>query len=104
MAQFDVYLNTNPRSYNTVPYLLDVQSDLLSILATRVVVPLMTIDAFGQPSKRLNPVFEIELFDVVMSTAELAGVPASTLGRKVTSLPDKRDTIIAALDLLLTGI
>ena len=104
MAQFDVYLNTNPRTYITVPYLLDVQSDLLETLTTRVVVPLMNIGYFGQPAKRLNPVFEIEQLEVVMSTTELAGVRANILGRKATSLSDQRDSIIAALDLLLTGI
>jgi toxin CcdB len=39
-----------------------------------------------------------------MSTAELAGVPARILGDKVLSLKSKRDEIIAALDMLFTGI
>lgn len=39
-----------------------------------------------------------------MSTAELAGVSIRALGDKVTSLKNKRDEIIAALDLLFTGI
>jgi len=40
MAQFDVYRNAHPATRARVPYLLDVQSDLLETLATRVVVPL----------------------------------------------------------------
>lgn len=47
MAQFDVYENPDPNSKATVPYLLDVQADLLNKLATRVVVPLMTGAAMG---------------------------------------------------------
>jgi toxin CcdB len=39
-----------------------------------------------------------------MSTAELAGVSNRALGEKVASLKNKRDEIIAALDLLFTGI
>ncbi|HEY4696994.1 MAG TPA: CcdB family protein [Gallionella sp.] len=39
-----------------------------------------------------------------MSTAELAGVSNRSLGDKVGSLKNKRDEIIAALDLLFTGI
>ncbi|CAA6816935.1 MAG: Unknown protein [uncultured Thiotrichaceae bacterium] len=40
MAQFDVYRNNNPASQEHIPYLLDVQSDLLDVLNTRVIVPL----------------------------------------------------------------
>jgi toxin CcdB len=39
-----------------------------------------------------------------MSTAELAGVSIRALGDKVASLKSKRDEIIAALDLMFTGI
>ncbi|MFA6922059.1 MAG: CcdB family protein [Gallionella sp.] len=39
-----------------------------------------------------------------MSTAELAGVSCRSLGDKVASLANKRSEIIAALDLLFTGI
>lgn len=41
---------------------------------------------------------------VVMSTAELAGVPNRSMGDKVATLKSKRDEIIAALDMLFTGI
>jgi len=47
MAQFDVCTNPNPASAKRIPYLLDVQSDLLSSLATRVVVPLATLETLG---------------------------------------------------------
>ena len=38
MAQFDVYRNTNPATRTRIPYLLDIQSDLLESISTRVVV------------------------------------------------------------------
>ena len=38
MARFDVYRNSGPHT-DAVPYLLDVQSDLLYGLETRVAVP-----------------------------------------------------------------
>lgn len=41
MAQFDVHANPNPSTQEEIPYLLDIQSDLLESLATRVVVPLV---------------------------------------------------------------
>ena len=104
MAQFDVYLNPNPDTRKSIPYLLDVQAELLDTLATRVVVPLILAEEMGLAAKHLNPQFKIKGVAVVMSTAELAGIPNRSLGNKVASLKSKRDEIIAALDLLLTGI
>ena len=103
MAQYDVYENPNPETRSAVPYLLDVQADLLAPLATRVVVPLRTVAAMGGAAHHLNPGFTVGGTPVVMSTAELAGVPQKALGAKVSSLKDKRDDILAALDFLFTG-
>ena len=103
MAQFDVYENTNPDTQKIVPYLLDIQANLLEDLATHVVVPLIPVSVMGKAAKHLNPVFTIKKTNVVMSTAELAGVPTRILGEKVASLSDYRNEIIAALDFLFTG-
>ena len=103
MAQFDVYENPNEETNQTVPYLLDLQADLLDNLATRVVVPLVAATLIGRAVKHLNPRFKIEGEAVFMSTAELAGVPRSALGEKVASLRKQRKEIIAALDFLFTG-
>ena len=104
MAQFDVYLNPNADTCATIPYLLDVQADLLDSLATRVVVPLVLAEEMGLAARQLNPKFNVQGVAVVMSTAELAGVASRALGHKVESLKDMRDEIIAALDLLFSGI
>src|ERR1017187_2983517 len=104
MAQFDVYLNPNADTSKAIPYLLDVQADLLDRLATRVVVPLILAEEMGLVAKHLNPQFKVKGTAGVMSTAELAGVSSRSLGDKVASLKTKRDEIIAALDLLFTGI
>lgn len=103
MAQYDVYKNPNEETNQTIPYLLDIQADLLDNLATRVVVPLLTASAIGKPAKYLNPQFEIRHETIFMSTAELAGVPVRVLGERVGSLKDQRQAIIAALDFLFTG-
>lgn len=105
MAQFDVYRNVNPASSARIPYLLDVQSDLLDPLATRVVVPLCQPEVLkGRLAERLNPVFEVEGRKVVMLTPELAGVSRKILGDKIDNLSGERVAIIAALDLLIAGI
>ena len=103
MAQFDVFENQNPSTKKEIPYLLDVQANLLDDLATHVVVPLVRASVMGKAAKHLNPEFKINRTKVVMSTAELAGVPVSILGNKVESLAEYRREIIAALDFLFVG-
>ena len=104
MAQFDVYANPNPDTNHAVPYLLDVQSDLLEPLATRVVVPLVRQLVMPRPARHLNPVFEIQGVQVVISTAELVGVHIQALGEKVDALAEQRDAIMRALDFLISGV
>ncbi len=103
MAQFDVCLNPNPDSAPAVPYLLEVQSDLLEPVSTRVVVPLALLSERGQPAKYLNPQFEIEGVLVVMVTEQIAGIPKRALGKRVLSLVVQRDQIIDAIDFLFSG-
>jgi toxin CcdB len=103
MAQFDVYANPNPETKRSIPYLLDVQTDLLNDLTTRVVVPLYSASSMNKTATHLNPRFSIKRTTVTMSTAELAGVTVTSLGEKVCSLKEHRNEIIAALDFLITG-
>src|SRR3990167_11269376 len=98
--QFDVFRNVNVDTKRQFPYLLDIQANLLSELATRVVVPLMYRNYFGKTAKTLNPIFIIENKEVVMVTSELAGVSIKALGEKVKSLIESRYDIMNALDLL----
>ncbi len=105
MAQFDVYRNANPVSRSRIPYLLDVQAELLDAIATRVVVPLCDVQLLkGKLAERLNPTFQIEGRTVALVPPELAGVPRKTLGERVGNLSSERFAIIAALDLVFTGI
>jgi toxin CcdB len=103
MAQFDVYANSNRETCDLFPFLLDVQAEILDNLPTRVVVPLLTRSAISKPIPVLNPVFEIQQTEVIMSTPQLVGVNSYILGTKVCSVKEKRDVIIEALDLLFTG-
>ena len=104
MAQFDVYRNSNPATRARIPYLLDVQSDLLDPLATRIVVPLCKPEVLsGKPAERLNPAFEVEGRKLLMLTPQLAGVTQKALGERVANLSTERASIIAALDLAFTG-
>lgn len=104
MAQFTVHKNANTRTRAEVPFLLDVQSDLLSVLATRVVVPLYRIEALGSGGMaRLTPVLRFQERDLVAVVPELAGVPRRALGPAVGDLSAARAELLQAMDLLLTG-
>jgi toxin CcdB len=101
MAQFDVYRNPGPDAKH-VPYLLDVQSDLLSDVVTRIVVPLARATLHPKAA-RLYPEFEIDGVRLIMLTTDLAGVGKSEIGVRVGSLMDHRDTIRDALDFAFQG-
>ena len=104
MAQFDVYPNPEPSQQDKIPFLLDLQCDLLHSLNTTVVAPLYDLESTGRPAMRgVMPVFEVGGRKVVMVTPELAGVPLKRLPPKVGNLATQRDSIIAALDFLFTG-
>jgi toxin CcdB len=104
MAQFSVYRNKSARTKATFPLLVDVQSDLLQDLQTRVVVPLTKAAALTKrPVAQLTPVLEFESEAYVLMTPQLAGVARNELGVAIGNLADRRDTIFAALDFLLTG-
>jgi len=100
MAQFDVYENLNPRTNEDIPFLLDIQNDILKNLSTRVVVPLVLN---MKPAKILNPQFQINNLTLTMSTAEMAGISTDILGSIVCSVEDKKYEIISAVDFMITG-
>ena len=105
MAQFGVHRNANPASREAYPLLLDVQSDLMADLRTRVVIPLCRLTAMnGAPVTTLMPVCAVAGEDYVVLTPQLAAIAERELGPAVESLAVHRDAIVAALDLLLTGV
>lgn len=105
MPQFAVYKNRNSATRGRFPLLLDVQSDLLESLSTRVVVPLSPVGIAREAAMRqLAPILAIDGKDYVMLTPQLAGVSARELGQSIGDVSIERAKIIAALDLLITGI
>ena len=104
MARFDVRTNLNRASKEQVPYLIELQADLLAGLSTRFVAPLVPASRFGPPASRLNPVFRVGARNFVMDTALCAGIPSKQLGERVTSLAPRAGDVLAAIDLLVSGI
>lgn len=98
MARFDVYSYQGGRGY-----LLDCQTDYLSGLETRLTVPLFRHEDFPRPAVRLNPIFQLEGAAVVMMTQYMAAIEKRLLGQRITSLAVEQDSIMNAIDMLLTG-
>ncbi len=98
MARHDVY--KNPKGAGLV---LDVQNDILDLIALRVVVPLMPADKYQRVAARLNPQFRIEGTQYLMVPQLIAAVPAAALGAPVASLKQHYHTITEALDMLFQG-
>lgn len=104
MARFDVFRNSGAHA-DDVPYLLDVQSDLLNGLDTRVVIPLRRCDRFpvSRIPQRLMPVFNIDGVACMLETPKLAAVPQRLLKQTVCSLAGEQTAITGALDFLFQG-
>lgn len=104
MARYEVFRNSGPHA-DDVPYLLDVQSDLLHGLDTRIVIPLRRRDRFpaSRIPQRLTPVFEVEGVDCMLETPKLAAVPLRLLKQPVKSLAAEQAAIAGALDFLFQG-
>ncbi len=98
MGRFDVYANRGAEGF-----LLDVQTDLIQKLNTRVVVPLMPLDRAPTPADRLNPLFEINGVKVLMLTQFMAAVPTTALTTFMTSLGRESDAVLSAIDFLHQG-
>lgn len=83
--------------------LLDLQSDLFETFGTRVMVPLVPVEAAPPAIGRLHPVFSIDARRYVMVTHLVASVPVERLDRPRGDLSGQRERIEAALDMLFRG-
>jgi toxin CcdB len=103
--QFDVYANPSPRMRDVYPYVVDVQSDLLSALATRMVVPLaVTTLAAKDLPHRLCPVITVNDKSLMLVPFEAAPLDKRLLKVEIATLRDRAHQVIAAMDAVLSGI
>ncbi|WP_304223470.1 CcdB family protein [Gracilinema caldarium] len=105
MSQYHIYANLNETSKKIYPYLLDVQSSILSDLETRIVIPLASKEIFEKGIiKNLNPIIFINNKEFILLTQQMAGVPVSQLGSSIGECISYRQDILSAIDFLITGI
>ena len=103
--QYDVYPNPSPRMRESYPFVVDVQSDLLKALATRMVVPLTVTElpAVSLP-RRLCPVVTVQGQSLMLVPFEAAPLDKRHLKGKIGSLREHAHDIVAAIDAVMSGV
>ncbi|MEY4697693.1 MAG: hypothetical protein RIT14_2121 [Pseudomonadota bacterium] len=97
MAQFDVF------RLKTGQLVVDLQTDLIGIDASRIVAPLRDAGRYAA-FPGLTPRVEIEGKAWIVRVQELAAVPGAELRDVVASLAAERDALKRALDILVDGV
>lgn len=104
MPDFRIHRN-NSTSADHYPYIVDVQSDLLSALETRLAIPLVeSSELSGGPIKNLNPKVSIGKTDYFVLTQQMAAIPKGMLGEPMENVEVDRSQVLSSIDFLITGI
>ena len=104
MSQFMTYKNINPASKKIYPYLLDIQSNLLELLDTRLVIPLSLKSNFSDKAmKDLMPFISINGNEYILLTQQMAAIHKKNLGSSVYDCSESRNQVLSAIDFLITG-
>ncbi|MEH6661717.1 MAG: CcdB family protein [Parasphingorhabdus sp.] len=101
MARFDIYALNRAE----VPYVLEVQADLLSDLASVVVVPLVPAESVrGETMRKLKPEITIKGESFCLMTTDTGTLRRASLGKPVVNVKEPyRAVIVDALDFLVQG-
>ncbi len=100
--QFDTFTNPDTDDAAYRPFLVVLQSDLVSDLMSTIVAPLVKREDMAG-AQRLNPLVTLADQEFWLATHELFALDRRMLSNKIGTLADRRDHIIAALDMLFTG-
>lgn len=98
MAQYDVYPGHSPDIF-----LLDVQSDLIEDLSTRIVIPLIPADAGPDKIKTLHPVVSLGARDFIVASHLMTAVQKSELKKASMNLSGRHDAVSAAIFMVFNG-
>ncbi|AJC77528.1 plasmid maintenance toxin/cell growth inhibitor CcdB protein [Rhizobium etli bv. phaseoli str. IE4803] len=98
MARFHVY-----NLIHTDALALDLQSDLHGDLTTRIMAPMLPLEALPKIMRQLNPQFVINGGPYVMPTQFIGAISVKEIGVAAADLTAESDRIISALDFLFQG-
>ena len=102
--QFDVYPNPSSKMREQYPFVVAIQSNLISGLATRMVVPLATTKLkIDELPRRLCPLIVVNELSLMLVPFEAAPLPKRLLKKKAISAKQHGNEVIAAMDAVISG-
>ena len=105
MSQNHIHVLLDDALAADIPFVLDIQSRLLSAMGTRVVAPVVARRRLASAVvERLNPCIWIDGVEHVVVMQQLFAIDSHALGRSVVDLGAQSHPIVAALDTLISGI
>ena len=103
--QYDVYPNPSSGTREIYPYVVDVQSDLLSNFQTRLVIPLRLHESdLDDLPNRMSPVFVIKNTRVFLTPFLAAAIHKKNLKKSVANLRSQSHEITSAIDSVISGV
>ena len=73
-------------------------------LNSRMVIPVLALDQAPPPAGRLNPLVTVDGISHSLVTQYMSAISVKLLGDVVASFPTRDTEIIAAIDLLISGV
>ncbi len=105
MSQFDVYRNPSMGARSIIPYVVNIQSNLLDGLATRLTIPLGAVSAQSSPGpKALCPLVTLGAERLYVLPHLTVAFRVKDLGKRVGSLAPQAAQLISAIDAVLSGV
>ena len=103
--QYDIYDNPGSRMRDIYPYVVDIQSNLLGSLATRMVIPpaVATVAPHAVP-RQLCPLIAVRGKRLTLMPFEAAPLDKRLLKTRVASAKDSASAIVAAMDAMMSGV
>jgi toxin CcdB len=103
LKQFDVFPNRSARTRDTHPFFIILQSDMLERLNTRIVAPLFPASA-SREAERFTPVVVVDGDRYMIDMSNIGLIPLKAAAAPVANLESERYRLVAAIDLVFTGI
>ena len=104
MAQFDVYANPSKSATQGIPYVVVMQSDLLESLATRMTIPLASMEFADKAPDKLCPIVMLNGQRLRALAHYAAPLPTCSLRQIMGNLTPQASLLIAAMDVVISGV
>lgn len=103
ISYFDVVPNPMQQARKARPFYVCVQHKLLDHLRTRIMAPLLSTEG-DRRQTRLYPHLNVGDRMVILDPTDLVTIEVRHLGQPVANLSSESFRIVAALDLVFTGV